>query len=202
MTREQSMAPHPSDEELAAYLGGELDGGRKQRLEAHLAGCAVCRSELADAVEILRTPARGRRRILFPVAAAAAAVALLFFALPQDLPVPGGIPEHRAVSSARPPVPGAPLGGVEAVTGFQWTQVAGADRYRVTLYEDDGSVLWSGATNGPSVSLPDSVGLTQGRDYLWRVEARVGWDVWESSELVRFTLQGSVPDGQKRESSG
>jgi anti-sigma factor RsiW len=33
---------------LGAYHDGELRGGRRRRIEAHLAGCAACRAELAE----------------------------------------------------------------------------------------------------------------------------------------------------------
>jgi hypothetical protein len=47
------------------------------------------------------------------------------------------------------------------------------------------------------LAFPDSVALRDGTLYLWRVEARVGWDVWESSDLVEFRVGeggASTPD--------
>jgi hypothetical protein len=42
--------------------------------------------------------------------------------------------------------------------------------------------------------LPDSVGLSTGIQYLWKVEAQIGPGRSVSSELVSFTLKGSRPD--------
>jgi len=50
-------------------------------------------------------------------------------------------------------------------------------------------VLWRATTVDSLVSIPDSVVIEEGEVYLWRVEGRVGWDVWEASELTRFQLE-------------
>jgi hypothetical protein len=87
------------------------------------------------------------------------------------------------------PAPIAPIGPVGEVGQLVWSRVAGADRYRLTLYDEVGSVLWRETTTDSLLTLPDSVLIETGRAYLWKVEARVGWDVWESSELTEFRLR-------------
>jgi hypothetical protein len=58
----------------------------------------------------------------------------------------------------------------------------------MTLYDAEGSVAWRATTVDSIISLPDSVALQADRPYLWKVEARVGWDVWESSDLIEFRV--------------
>jgi hypothetical protein len=66
--------------------------------------------------------------------------------------------------------------------------VDGADRYRLTLFDSDGEVLWKSTTPDTVLDLPESVVLIPGSRYLWRLEARVGWDMWEASELIDFEI--------------
>jgi len=190
MVIEGSSPPHPTDDELVAYLGHELEGEALRRVELHLARCATCRLEIIDAKEVLGTPRRARWRVMAPVAAAAAAV-LLFMAWPPDGPLPSERPIHRdaPVSTGAAPVPVSPVGATGEITDLVWTRAPGADRYRLTLFDQEGSVLWRATTVDSLVSIPDSVVIEEGEVYLWRVEGRVGWDVWEASELTRFQLE-------------
>jgi len=66
--------------------------------------------------------------------------------------------------------------------------VTRADRYRVTLFRADGSLLYQLELPDTAAPLPDSVPLPPGHRYLWKVEARTGWDRWTTSELVSFTV--------------
>ncbi len=147
---------HPSDEELGAYLGHELEGKALRGVELHLARCALCRQELIDAKEVLRTPRRVRWRVLAPVAAAAAAV-LLFMAWPPDGPLPSERPIHRDAPAeiGVAPVPVSPVGAEGEITDLLWIKAPGADRYRLTLYDQDGTVLWRATTADSLISLPN-----------------------------------------------
>jgi len=73
--------------------------------------------------------------------------------------------------------------------------VPGADRYRVTLFDASGHVLYETQLAGTVAVLPDTVVLVAGRPYLWKVAARTGWDRWSPSELVEFSLapRGGTP---------
>jgi len=42
-------------------------------------------------------------------------------------------------------------------------------------------------------ALPDSILLDPGRPYLWKVEARTGWQRWSASGLVEFSIAGGAP---------
>ncbi|MGD2122589.1 MAG: zf-HC2 domain-containing protein [Gemmatimonadota bacterium] len=203
MVSERSASSHPTDEELAAYLGKELRGDHLRRVESHLAACPTCREELIDAMEVLRSPRRSRWTILAPAAAAVAAVVLLV-TWPQGPNPPTGRPAHRESPSEAvvTPVPVSPIGTVDIVEAFRWEGFPGADRYRVTLFDAEGSVLWKPLTEQSEIELPDSVTLTIGQPYLWTVEARVGWDVWETSDLVEFSLVGGTGSSPMPEGTG
>jgi hypothetical protein len=82
----------------------------------------------------------------------------------------------------------APVGTVANAVALRWTAVAGANRYRITLFDAAGRVLYETRATDTVVALPDSITLMPGRPYLWIVEARVGWDRWSTSELVRFSI--------------
>ena len=57
------------DEQVGAYLDGELDAPRRAALEAHLPGCASCSQELADhrsLKQLFQTAASGEGSFAFP----------------------------------------------------------------------------------------------------------------------------------------
>jgi len=192
MENEAPNLIHPTDDELAAYLGNELEGEALRRLELHLARCATCREEMLDAKEILRKPRKVPWRVVAPVAAAAAMV-VLFLPGPNATDPVHSVPTHREAPKevGIAPVPISPVGTSSEVDALVWAPVTGADRYRLTIYDADGTVVWRETTADSLISLPDSLSLVTDRSYLWQVEARVGWDVWESSDLVEFQVGGS-----------
>ena len=67
------------------------------------------------------------------------------------------------------------------------------ERYRVTIFDPTGKVLFEAAPTESLVALPDSVVLSSGIQYLWKVEAQIGPGRSVSSELVSFTLRGARP---------
>lgn len=202
----------PDDETVAALTSGSLDAGDRRAALAHLSECSLCRSAVSSIVRALATRDLGRampassqplwRRVV-PIAlpAAAAATIVLVFAMPQDtdrlressrvplLTVPiESLPPHRAptILLGSAPVPTSPLGSVPAVYELRWGAVDGADRYRVTVFDEIGSVVFETELDGLMATLPDSVGLVPGERYLWKVEARLEFDRWTASELVEF----------------
>ena len=127
------------------------------------------------------------RRFALPAVAAAAILALVLGPLdlrqkPADL--------HRAPTITNGSLPSAvtPQGPVAGVAELRWTPVEGADRYRVTLFDAEGRVVYEVEPVAAVAPLPDSVQLAPGRRYLWKVEARVGFDRWVGSDLVGFSL--------------
>jgi len=194
MVSERFFESHSTDEEIAAYLGQELTGETLKRVELHLAQCAACRQEVVDAAEILQPSRRLHWRPLAPVAAAAAVI-LLFMAWPQsEGPLTNQVPHRDSPAAGEvAPVLVAPIGPTPEVAALVWTRVAGADQYRMTLYDAEGSVVWREMTVDSTVAVPDSISFQSGLSYLWKVEARVGWDLWESSALLEFRVEREPP---------
>jgi hypothetical protein len=128
-------------------------------------------------------------RTRFTIPAVAAAILLVAIALPR-FRAANNAPVHRSsVSDASAPVVREPVGDVTNAAELKWAAVPGSDRYRVTLFDTGGRALYEVEVADTALTLPDSVSLTSGRSYLWKVEARVGIDRWSSSELTEFRLQ-------------
>lgn len=186
---------HLTENQLVAFLGHELEPRERRDVELHLARCNECRDELVSVTEILRPERTDRAkrkirwRVLAPIAAAAAAV-ILIVAGPWSPVITDDAPQHRdaPAQTSLVPIPVAPLGSVSAVEQLVWHGVDGADRYRLTLFDAEGEVLWKATTPDTVIELPESVKLNAGERYLWRLEARVGWDLWEASELIDFEI--------------
>ncbi len=185
---------------IAALVNGTLEPDARSRAIGHLASCAACRRAVAAVAGALADPSigreiaavdsTGRRRFLRIVLPAAAAAMLLLLAWP-----PGSGPDkapHRgpAIPSAQAPVLLSPLGAVAGAKALRWVSLAGADRYRVTLFDSAGGLLYETETRDTVTALPDSIALVPGRSYLWKVAARMGWDRWSASDLVEFRVAG------------
>jgi len=181
---------------VADFVEGRLTPDARAPVVAHLLSCARCRSVvratsrlLADAAVAAETT-RGWRRWSLPlgIAAAAAFVLLLW---PQSADDRGSTPGLRepTVTTTVAPVPIAPAPGasVVRVDRLVWSSVPRADRYRVRLF-GNGSVLWTVEMADTFVALPDSVVLSPGVPYFWRVEAQTEWRRWVASDLVEFQL--------------
>lgn len=189
------------DDTLAGLADGSLGAAARAAVLPHLAACARCRSAmasiaraLADAAvarEVTAVEGPGRRRfirILVPLAAAA--VLLLMFAWPR-LKDDGGSHRGPPVPAAAP-VPLSPLGAVATATVLRWTSLAGADRYRVTLFEAGGRTLYERELADTVATLPDSIRLVSGQPYVWMVEGRIGFDRWSTSRLAEFSIAGGA----------
>lgn len=207
VARDPADAPGPAclgPSTLGALADGTLTGEARAGALAHLASCATCREELALLAEMLADPGVRRelraldrattpRRLLrigLPLAAAAAL--LIVVARPFGF-LPGG--NHRATVVSLTPTPTliAPVGSVAAVPSFAWRAIPGADLYRVTLFDASGLVVLEDEGADTTLMIPDSVALTEGGTYLWRVEARVGWDRWVGTPLTRFEFVPQRP---------
>lgn len=192
---------------IERYLAGLLSEDEVEALESHYLTCARCQGELQLAATIrdvlqevedasddtAEVPGvvGGRRfgrlaRSGTLAAAIAAAVAGILLLRPSTVDSPShrrGAPETEIVPTVE-----APVGEVAEVEEFRWSTVTSADLYEVTLYDATGDVLWRVDVVETRVLLPDSVPLEPGGLYLWEVNARVGWDRWVSSEIVRFRI--------------
>jgi hypothetical protein len=185
------------EDTVAALADGALDDVARAAALPHLAECPRCRGAVASVTRALGDPSvarelgtlRGSRRRLFQIGIPAAAAAILLLVAmprPNDDVTPHRAPTITAVSS---PVPMSPVGIVAGANILRWSSVTGADRYRTTLFDDVGAVVYETQTADTVVTLPDSVHLTPSRSYLWKVEARTGWGRWSASELIEFSIR-------------
>lgn len=200
--------------ELAAWVDGALDPEAEASALSHLARCARCRRAAASLIRTLRSalvtpavralekvdvPERGslgrplglprRARVAAIAAAIAAVLAGVLFLRPTDLEFEE-TPAHReAIPGAISlPQPIAPVGELEAVDAFTWSLINGADLYRVTVFDVEGTVIWEAETEEARLTPPTTVQFETGSQYFWKVVARMGWDRWLDSELVAFTI--------------
>ena len=189
------------DDTLAAMAEGSLDGARQPTALSHVAACARCRHIVASVARALADPELSREirvveqgsprvRRLIPIAVGlAAAAAIMLIVLPPKLEDPPSAHRAPPITAAPAPLAMAPVGHVSDAETLQWSSVAGADRYRVTLFDIDGSVRFASEVTDTSVAIPSSVILVAGRAYAWRVEARLDFDRWASSDLTEFFIE-------------
>ena len=187
------------------YVSGRLnDDQGLEALEAHLLTCEACREEVRVALvvraelgeQLGQAPGRGadagRRRLrpglLIGLATAAALVLVLQRGARLGLS-PSGAHRAPAQGAAPTPMPRQPVGAVSTARQVQWSGVAGADRYRVRVFNADGDVLWEAQGPDTALSLPDSLRLTPGRRYYWSVGGRIGVDHWVDSRLTEFVIR-------------
>ena len=191
-----------------------VDPDRRAAMLVHLASCPTCRSEVAALSRLTAAPAiRGELEATEPTrpgttrrrfarvagtigfAAAAAAVAFLLVPRLRQVEDPSA-PDHRApvLTLSAPPEAIAPVGAAEMPVRFVWTSVPRADRYALTLFDRAGTMLWEFQTPDTVAVVPDSVALSSGLSYFWKVEARTDFDRWSESGLVEF-IPASRPRG-------
>lgn len=187
---------HLEPQAVAAYVDGALEPRAREVAEAHLAECSECQDEVVAVVEIVR--ARARRRRMMVALPAAAAAALLLALLPARIagPPPADLGQHRGESvevAAAPELIG-PRGAVPQVPTLRWHEFPGADRYDVTLFDDQGRVRWRIETGDTTAAMPDSVAIEAGVAYFWQVRARTNVGRWVPSPLADFRV--STPGGR------
>lgn len=198
---ESRTADCVDDDMIAALAAGTLDPGLRASVLPHVARCSRCRAAVASVAHALADSSvarevaaveRGRRRFYRIALPAAAAAVLLILVWPA---ADDRRPQHRGptITATATPVPASPIGAVAGVDVLRWAPVAGADRYRVTLFDASGRVLYETQIAETAAPLPDSVVLAPGRPYLWKVEARTGFDRWAASDLVEFSIAGGRP---------
>ncbi len=183
---------------IADFVEGRLAPEARPPVVAHLLTCARCRSLVRATRRLLADPAvtpevpRRWRRWSVPLGIAAAAVLLLAL-WPSSSDDRGPVPGLRepTLTTTVAPSPIAPRASVTRVDRLVWSSVPRAERYRLRLYDTEGSVLWTVETGDTSVALPDSVRLSPRVTYFWKVEAQTEWRRWAASDLVEFRVVGS-----------
>jgi len=194
------MYPDPSDQghleagEVAAYLDRALAPSERARVEAHLADCDACRTEVVDLARLVRGRPNPRRWYL-PVGAVAAAAAVFLLLLPRPKPELLEPPDYRepVITTTVAPVAIAPRGAITTAERLVWSSVPHADRYRVAVFDDTGRVLWETQTSDTVTVLPDRIRFVTGAPYHWKVQAQTSWNRWVSSDLVEFSIGAPRP---------
>ncbi len=188
---------HLTGGEVAGYLEGALPPGDRSRVAAHLAACDECCRELIEVAQLLRTQPRLRTRqgIWIAAAGVAAAAAVLLLVLPLPPPQQTESPGYRepVVTATVGPVIMAPRGETTAARTMVWTAVPHVERYRLTLFDSTGTVVWESQVSDTSATLPTTIELRPSASYFWQVEAQTGWNRWVKSDLVEFSVTSPRP---------
>ncbi len=180
--------------EVAVYLDDALSPADRSRVERHLVDCDDCRTEIITVARLLRT--QPRRGWYIPIGiAAAAAAAVLLLVWPGSIEEPVGPPNYRepVVTTTVAPIGIAPRGAIATAPWLVWTRVPHADRYRLTLFDATGRVIWESQTRDTSAAFPKTIGLQPRASYFWKVEAQTGWNRWVGSDLIEFSLASPRP---------
>ena len=190
---DEVRAGHLTVEDIAAYVDRGYAAEWRARVEAHLAACAECRSEVVAVTRLARS-FRDRRRWTVAAPLAAAAVLLLVLAPWQrGRDEDATVLREPAVTTTVAPTLIAPLGAVATLPRLTWTSIPHSDRYQVTMYDGNGSVVWETQTRDTVVAVPNATALGAGTPYFWKVAARTGWGRWVVSDLTTFTLRAPRP---------
>lgn len=192
--------------ELATVAEG-LDGKEHARWLFHLSTCDVCRDRLAALLRLLHDdavtaelkrleegspePSRRslRRRHYATAGTLAAAIVGLMLIRPGAVPRPSMIddvtgPLHREsafTTTVAPRILG-PVGPASVADVLVWTRVPNAAQYRVRVFSPDGTLVWDTHATDTTLAIPPQLRADTVRAYLWKVEARTGWDRWVASE--------------------
>lgn len=192
---DHSAERHLEADEIAAYLHGVQSRDARARIESHLAACDACRAEVVEVSRIVATlpPSRfSMRRAWLPAIAAAAVLVLITW---QGVGRDRMSVAHRQAPVSTPTAPRAlnPVGVVDSVNALTWSSIPRADSYRIQVFDQDATLLWSTDASDTTIALPPTVRLGRDRRYFWKVDASLGFDRRVASELTEFSLRPRAP---------
>jgi len=97
---------------------------------------------------------------------------------------------HResAITTTTAPRILGPGGPTTIDDSLRWTAVPHADRYQVMVFDREGTLVWDPQTSATSLPLAAHLRRDTTTTYLWKVEARTGWDRWVASEWEYLTI--------------
>lgn len=178
---------HLQLDQLVDYVRRALPTEEHALVVRHLSTCTRCSHEVGDVVRLTRaTTRREHWRRYGSVAGLAAALALMVWTGRRTGPDPASPTRDETVTAAAAPVPLEPATTDAGDVRFRWSPSSKVERYRLVLFDSAGSAVFEGESGDTTLVLPDSVRLTRGTLYLWKVEAETSFEKWVSSELVRF----------------
>lgn len=180
-------------------VAAAVDGTATPQVIAHLSSCAACRAQVAQLTRLLGdgsvarevnrlSGGRGLPRVAAPLAAAAILLLALIPFLARTDRGAGDYRDEPQAPAASAPILRAPLTRADHLHSLHWSGVAGATQYRVTIFDEEGGLVWTTETGDTAVAFPRDSTLAPGTPYWWRVEARVDFDRWNASELGTFTV--------------
>ena len=187
---------HPSEAILILYLEDRLSAQEREETESHLSDCAECveqleiirklsmweddasipmpePSVLQSAERLVQSNAPFRRFGIprWGLAAAAVlvvAVGLAYFSTRG--PVATRFRDSSPATEHLTMIPADNARVEGSRLNFQWSGVENSVGYRVYLYDNSGSILWSSSTGDTTMTLSPAVSLHSQTNYLWRVE--------------------------------
>ena len=177
---------HISPNQIAAYVDRGLSAQAREDVERHFDACDHCRAEanesarLADTLTLINAakprPRRARQWLSVGISGAIAAAALLAFLVnPQRTrnATVSTVERGRDSGEGRTLIRGISP-AVNAITGaeglvFRWHSSPAAV-YKFTLLTQSGEPIFSTDTQDTLANVPDSVVLTSGQNYFWRVD--------------------------------
>jgi anti-sigma factor RsiW len=186
MTQPSSPSVHVEPHDLAAYLEGTLGPAARSRVEAHLADCEECTSELV-AVSRLHRPAAPAARWLGLAAAAAAVIAVVMVGRPAGRSSPINAPVVRGdAAPAEAMVQPANDTTLSTPPLFVWRSVPGAAAYRITVSRADGDSVWAASLRDTVARAPESTLVAD--TYYWYVDAILSDGTSRAGTVRRFRL--------------
>lgn len=199
-------------DEMAVARVAEGAGGPADL--AHLAECAACRLQVAEVAAVIGVddfePRQGISRRTWPrrlavvgAVAAAAVLTTVVTRTPANPPAGEAVYRDPAIVARAVPVVVSPVEAVAArPIRLRWSAAEGATEYRVTVFDEEGSVVWAGVANDTTTVIPAEAPLVEGVQYWWRVEARVGFDRWSQSVVTPFTIGRAAAEPGSASSTG
>lgn len=175
---------------IASYLDRRMSDIERERFENHLAECPECRQAVIEAESLLKR-VRPTWRVNKVVALIAAVLVLVAVDLKvqqrDDLSAPT---TTRATSTADSGLIAYGPSGEVTRSGlrFVWSPLAGAISYKILLVDASSLPVWSAAATDTSISLPATVALRTGENYLWVVDALASDGTTHSTGLHEFRV--------------
>jgi hypothetical protein len=174
---------HLDSHTIAALVELHLDEAQRTEVERHLAGCALCRSELYVLRRLVRSlPTRRSvrlRRVILGAGMGAAAAALGFLVLRDTgadrTPPSRSVLERSAPAAAeRVLLVREPRGDATVSRTrlrFVWENAGPGSRYQLTVVDSIGGQLWRTETTDTFVVVPVTLSLPRNALVFWYVDA-------------------------------
>ena len=190
---------HPSEAILILYLEDKLSAEEREEMESHLSDCAHCAEQLEmirklsmweDDASIPMPEPRTLRKAeqlvrsgrpfwnaqwygiprwgIAAVAVLVAAVGIAYFS--AQAPVATRFRDSAPAMEHLTMIPADNARVEDPEPSFKWSGVENSVGYRMYLYDNSGSVLWSSSTGDTTMTLSPAIVLRAHTNYLWRVE--------------------------------